>query len=199
VDIIRPDFKDIQLAAITGLLIGVVILLFVISRTLKEMKAERIMRVTEINNYHKHLYDVQSWGDYEIQSHGELEMMKQAHELQEYWRNERGPKVGDWTDKGYITAAHTLNPHPYFMVYNREDCLYRAYERKDLIWHPTIEQLMGMLDDKFDNNIWIMLSYFKRFAHPMDNHGIKTMKQLWLAFVYHENYNKRWDVKWVKD
>jgi hypothetical protein len=72
VDIIRPDFKDIQLAAITGLLIGVVILLFVISRTLKEMKAERIMRVTEINNYHKHLYDVQSWGDYEIQSHGEF-------------------------------------------------------------------------------------------------------------------------------
>ena len=67
-----------------------------------------------------------------------------------------------------------------------------SIKSRTIVWLPRQDQLQERI--KYDS-LWIMLADFKRFAQPMDNHGIKSMEQLWLAFIMKEKFNKIWDDK----
>lgn len=64
------------------------------------------------------------------------------------------------------------------------------------IWLPRQDQLQGMLKDKYSwsNNIPHHLIW--DFSSFVENHGrIKTMEQLWLAFVMQVKFGKVWNGK----
>ena len=77
---------------------------------------------------------------------------------------------------------------------------------EDKIFLPTQEQLQEMLKDvsfhiwgSFDNlYMTAAVDYHRRNAYQVGN-NIKSMNELWLAFVMKEKYSKIWTgEKWVK-
>jgi hypothetical protein len=94
------------------------------------------------------------------------------------------------------------------------------YERLNgMVWLPRQDQLQDMLKDKIRYNHKNTYGYvkgpapegfiagclhqeFHKFMVYEDQYifceAFNSMEQLWLAFVMHEKYNKRWDGKeWV--
>jgi hypothetical protein len=130
-------------------------------------------------------------------------MMSKAYELQEYWRNERGPKVGDWTDKGMIVYVGFRPDNIDLSVQSISGGIFYYCQPKALIWHPTIEQLMGMVDMEtlgllatFNDWVFDMHRVYKNTVYISQ---FETAKQLWLAFVMWELYQKVWrNNQWVK-
>ena len=74
------------------------------------------------------------------------------------------------------------------------------------VWLPRQDQLQEMIGAKTTSDLIIgfLLSCgglgWDSDWHP-DNHvDISSMEQLWLAFVMHQKYGKRWDgTDWVKE
>lgn len=115
-------------------------------------------------------------------------------EIQDGWE----PKVGDWTDRGVIIYIRFLSVKTYLACSYRQEETGREIKeygnvKHDLIYKPSIEQLMGMVKhndywyvqhDMFDRYVVSMKpAYKKRFVHE---------REVRLAFVMHELHNKRW-------
>jgi len=124
-------------------------------------------------------------------------------EIQDGWE----PKVGDWTDKGVITLA--VN----HLIQTCSDGEYGYFQDKSyLIYRPSIEQLMGMVEVIKDKHhrlfrffAFLHESYYPTTAHNpyiyfmnlFDSDEIE--QELWLAFVMHELHNLTWrNGKWIK-
>ena len=74
----------------------------------------------------------------------------------------------------------------------------------ELIWLPRQDQLQEMVD----LDIWELATDLDEFIYTKDRdlpskpvRGLKSMEQLWLAYVMYEKFNKVWDDKqeeWIK-
>ena len=87
------------------------------------------------------------------------------------------------------------------LYYNESETSLYQQECEDIkdnsTWIPRQDQLQGMVE----HYTWAVLldacrAWFIETDHLVP---IKSMEQLWLAFVMHEKFNKKWDGKdWVK-
>ncbi|MFC1567341.1 hypothetical protein ACFL3R_00705 [Thermodesulfobacteriota bacterium] len=115
-------------------------------------------------------------------------------EIQDAWE----PRVGDWTDKGMVCHIADNNLNNIIIRTRASESLYgRAiYQKKDLTWLPTQEQLQGMLGYPLGGLVTTFCEWLDDVTFPVGE--IRTMNQLWLAFVMHELHGKKWDGKeWV--
>lgn len=74
-----------------------------------------------------------------------------------------------------------------------------GYHKKlnGMVWLPRQDQLQIMIYERGYNNYFY---YHNRFTKFLDENfrDFLTYEQLWLAFVMHEKYNKRWDgEEWI--
>lgn len=72
----------------------------------------------------------------------------------------------------------------------------------DSVWLPRQDQLQEMIDDIFSNREIVPLTakLHDVCIHLIQKHNFngRTMEQLWLAFVMHEQYGKTWNGKvWI--
>jgi hypothetical protein len=117
-------------------------------------------------------------------------MMSKAHEIK--WE----PKVGDWTDKGVVVFIHMEGRITTTSINNK----HLWHQKEELIYLPTIEQLMGMViyegtDVFIAFHHWLTTEYL---GHWQDS-DTSTGRCLWLAFVMWELYQKVWrNNQWVK-
>ena len=75
--------------------------------------------------------------------------------LQDGWE----PKVGDWTDKGVVI---NIDRHGHLSIGTYEKNIFALKESiPDLIWLPSIGQLMGMVESKITENIETTHAYVK--------------------------------------
>lgn len=80
-----------------------------------------------------------------------------------------------WNDGDYCGAEHVWLP--------RQDQLQELYLKTD----PILSSYGLMIE--FTNWLWVVKDKIKRIA---------SMEQLWLAFLYDQEYNKKWsDEMWV--
>jgi len=127
------------------------------------------------------------------------DMMTAASEIRENWKW----KIGDFLMHGrHIelvvhaweneTLLHThLTLQPFREPYNSD---------KDvLIPLPRQDQLQPMIYERGYNNYYYHHKHFTDFMNKDENFSkFLTYEQLWLAFVMHEKYNKKWNgEEWV--
>lgn len=109
--------------------------------------------------------------------------------IQELWK----PKWGDFIWDFESELAYPISS----VQINRNDC----------IWLPRLDQLQDMVDWKKYRTILEgqELKWSMHVEDPTRNHwdmtvfisSRDTLEQLWLAFVMHEKYGKKWDgTKW---
>ena len=118
------------------------------------------------------------------------------------------PKVGDWTDKGLV-VGYSRYPHKSKLWVIRKHFMDREEVWSDkVIFKPSIEQLMEMVDlFKYEYLEIVPLSrkdgfvllYTREGSEGQEKITAKTQKELWLAFVMHELHGLKWeDGKWIK-
>jgi hypothetical protein len=75
------------------------------------------------------------------------------------------------------------------------------YKDKKVVWLPRQDQLQEMVKLERENN-YFLLDRFNSFVQTVSisqNLLLKSLEQLWLAFVMKEKYNKVWEGgKWTK-
>ncbi|MCK5645030.1 MAG: hypothetical protein KAJ19_29795 [Gammaproteobacteria bacterium] len=110
------------------------------------------------------------------------------------------------TAAGFSTINCEDLPHEIALEYGE----YIIEYIKNPLWLPCQDQLQDMLEEPLcDFNNYSGMKGFKRHLGLIGElhefaarkHGYKTnsMEQLWLAFVMHEKYDRRWDgSNWVK-
>lgn len=120
--------------------------------------------------------------------------------IQDGWE----PKVGDWTDRGLVIFHETARDAYELLIDTGKVERYEVWDKHELIYIPIIEQLMGMLgEDQGVFHIWDLVCKFWLWSNESsfcyeDSEGIniphqsRTMQELWLAFVMHELFSKRW-------
>jgi len=122
-----------------------------------------------------------------------IKMCEQAEEIQDRWRKPFKSYIGDlyWQGEEYLMIP--------------EACIYVTeimFNPKDEhIWLPTQEQLQDMIFGKYTGiqTITSAIEQFSKSKTGCDISIIGEMNELWLAFVYHEKWNKVWTgEKWVK-
>ncbi len=107
--------------------------------------------------------------------------------IQDGWE----PKVGDWTDRGLITGLRFRRKT--LILCDIE--ITQAFDPKGLIWLPTIEQLMGMVEYK---NKYSLLRDIKNFLTYKGTEKW-SWQELLLAFVMHKLHRlKRDGERWAK-
>ena len=102
-----------------------------------------------------------------------IEMCRKATEIQELWE----PKVGDWTPAGCCDLIIYTNPKGKFTFLPRQDQLQEMVPNFNI--YGTTERFSQ----------WV-----RKDAYCQDVKWL-SMEQLWLAFVMHEKYGKKWDGK----
>lgn len=139
-----------------------------------------------------------------------VRMCRQAKEIQAQWKKECGDfvfnptgyervqTVFDGADGEYSSSTHHIAlDYPYI-----DTC----------IWLPRQDQLQAMSslyniwnqlisDDKFpdDVNLMVREAIFHEFFER-NYHNLPSFEQVWLAFVMHQKYQKRWDGHdWVQE
>jgi len=113
-----------------------------------------------------------------------IEMCRKAVEIQDIWKN-RCPVPRYIFDRNYFC---NLTAH-----------------KSTFIWLPRQDQLQGMVDleqynhlvIRYDNRSDNRWSIYFRKSHTSDYVELYAIgkEQLWLAFVMHEKYGKKWDGK----
>jgi len=126
-------------------------------------------------------------------------------EIQDRWE----PKIGDVTNYGIITKIDpAFHCEPFIWVTGQNSWC----RKEQLIWLPTQSQLQDMycsvmVDGKHIKEALAYLACFNvlceeiyEFSKKDCELGIKSMEQLWLAFVMWELHQKKWDgEKWVSE
>lgn len=118
------------------------------------------------------------------------------------------PKVGDWTQYGVIYGEifdyddRERMVEPVYRIAIDENTVSSNYISQ-LIWLPSIEQLMGMVHtDKTEWGKQIRFINWGNKQHVETCVSAKmSIKELWLAFVIHKNHNKKWSQEkgeWIK-
>ena len=130
-------------------------------------------------------------------------MCEKAEEVQEEWK----PDVGDWYSLG---VKEDETPAICILKCHWEECPSCQYEVTELkdecIYLPRQDQLQEMLikhrHPKSSVERFCAYYMYHDFFDwvprkgPMEGKGDidgNSMEQLWLAFVMHEKYQKRWD------
>jgi len=113
-----------------------------------------------------------------------IEMCRRAAEIQDIWE----PNSGDFT---YLADIQSVN---IFAYGQKREC--------SEIWLPRQDQLQEMVYNEDRPRAWDLFCDFDEFiiTHSREN-GDYTLsaEQLWLAFVMHENFNKKWNgERWIK-
>ncbi len=129
-----------------------------------------------------------------------IEMCRGATEIQELWEEQ----VGD------VCYNNLFNTVVYVWAFGTNDTLMVTpkdpYNQghlwvgpPDLTWLPRQDQLQGMVYSSGVFGLLDMMANFRRqIRNRIDFYIPESMEQLWLAFVMHEKYNKKWDGKdWV--
>jgi hypothetical protein len=137
-----------------------------------------------------------------------IEMCRKAEEVQKLWK----PVPGDFAyDIRYkdpiIIINYDKNTYIYgFNLVNElefEECVLYFNSENDLIWRPRQDQLQGMLFTKWYHQDEVaQISTFSNWCkqnwiwgNSTEGHCFNSHEQLWLAFVMHEKYQKKWDGK----
>ena len=138
-----------------------------------------------------------------------IRMARMAVEVQEKWV----PQFGDWffdeeikkmagklkKELGIAALPHLSGIYCYQEgTMNCECCgeefdlltFDKFYPQSDVIWLIRQDQLQDMYRKSIP--AIILLHKFKEWAYK-EHEGLTSMEQLWLAFVMHEKYGKKWD------
>jgi len=126
-----------------------------------------------------------------------IEMCRKAVEVQELCPFQEGDFILNTSSisppEGFLFINYRHQPDP-----DKPDweLLYKPDQKKAFnIWLPRQDQLQDMVKDDFPD-LGSILDHVRRFwinntlYYPVD---FKSMEQLWLAFVMHEKYGKKWD------
>ncbi len=102
------------------------------------------------------------------------------------------PKVGDWTDKGLIVESYyslSASKRVYVLARGKDE-LEKFIEKNELIYLPTIGQLMGMVDNcavyKHPDVICATAGRGELFEADSEPEAL-------IQAVVHELHNKKWD------
>jgi len=118
------------------------------------------------------------------------------------------PKVGDWTDKGPVVKEFLFlkNGPKNVGVYEEKHKTFQIYLRKQLVFKPSIEQLMGMVPDRCEFELGrdvLKKNTVKAFFVVIDDgfplfNGTSPQEAL-IQAVMHEKFSKKWSGdEWVK-
>lgn len=131
----------------------------------------------------------------------EIKMFEEAKKFLPPWK----PQEGDWfscinpvSGKGDVYVYHDL----YMGAERNEDCfpLYSQEQLQGMLPHtisnmqplPLIKKFERFIKDEFNRSKYLL-------RHAIEVEGW-SMRQLWLAYVMHEKYQKVWDGEtWVKE
>lgn len=70
---------------------------------------------------------------------------------------------------------------------------------RKILWLPRQDQLQKMVWDNQASDIMNICGLLDRLQHMPIGFDCRSMEQLWLAFVMHEKFNKKWNgEKWVE-
>jgi hypothetical protein len=128
-------------------------------------------------------------------------MLRSAPEIQEAWV----PKDGDVTDKGVFVGycvpfGPATSPKEFLKVkkfpeHKFEGCG-TSHFKKDILWIPTSDDLLGMVEGKPEISESIKDSHLTTLLFNLYKFSLKEkydyIKDLLLAFVMHEKFGKRW-------
>lgn len=139
-----------------------------------------------------------------------IKMAEKAEEIQELWE----PKEGDRVYHSFDFSKKTKNPRDacqavHILVDEHQSNIYNPYfcplvgifslaSLKGLVtWLPTqedLQEMVGGFEAGFVNWLgWLRNIYGWEYFYPSNRkYRFTSMNQLWLAFVYHENYGKYW-------
>ena len=127
-----------------------------------------------------------------------IEMCRKAVEVQELWE----PNVGDLTDCGLILKIY---PGMYYTYKKESGHFFNVPKKENPIYLPRQDQLQDMIGISKMFDFYGLVETFNRFATGKtcvvgsENQNIahlkqfKSMEQIWLAFVMHAKYSKKWD------
>ena len=131
-----------------------------------------------------------------MENHVKMLRAPGAEWIQKAW----APKVGDRTDKGFITGIHI--PGATCLIRDESGWV-NLYSIKSVLWLPSIGDYLGMVEGDLED----VVRKFKEFTTPdlarfcnidIENHfhylkQLKTWPELMLAFVQHECKGLKWD------
>lgn len=113
-----------------------------------------------------------------------IKWCKKAEEVQKEWRIQKG----DWSHHPYRNETELILTSILINVCHCKSCI--------RIWLPRQDQLQEMIITSPDN-CWFKLDSFETWKAkkiwPTSKSIPQSMEQLWLAFVMHEKYSKKWD------
>jgi hypothetical protein len=130
-----------------------------------------------------------------------IEMCRQAIEIQNLWKRDDGDFAytdGDLDSysKGTRIIWHYKMAHG---GYHNWD--YNWYMPEGCIWLPRQDQLQDMVMPEFEVYGCDAIEHFMDVFHGFqeeNNPLFDSMEELTLAFVMHQNYQKKWNgIKWV--
>jgi len=117
-----------------------------------------------------------------------IEMAKRAVEVQGLWK----PSKGD----AYIIGGAMPGDKHFGVTYlgccwqKCSGCRFEVEELKyECVWLPRQDQLQDMIDKPLANLTKRFYDYLKTTGFEVN---LNSMEQLWLAFVMHEKYQKKW-------
>lgn len=117
------------------------------------------------------------------------------------------PKVGDWTHVGLVNTVTDISPQLLIKPKYRSRLRYAKHE---LIWHPTQEDLQGMLSQNDTRPPWRQLKLFvKNLYHWIYDDMTEVQDKYLIQFsirelcimLYMHGHGLRWDDSegWVKE
>lgn len=143
-------------------------------------------------------------------------MCEKAVEIQELWSKMDGDFCHFKDDEDYGTGTGILfdgsvctsgwhNYHDYWYIPNGSIWLLRQDQLQEILWKTEREGIEKSTDAEVQGYYWdLMLEVFECLefydAECYDYDHLKSMEQLWLAFVMKEKFNKIWNGEnWIPD
>ena len=128
-----------------------------------------------------------------------IKMCEEAVEIQTVWEPSEGDFVAEIESK-HLTHILKESARGGLIIEVGWDGDHYDFMREDSVWLPRQDQLQEMVGvhlPKLVDNFWQWL-YDKTGYETVLMDTFTSFEQLWLAFVMHEKYGKRWDGnEWV--
>ena len=122
-----------------------------------------------------------------------IEICRKAVEIQEWWYNNTHT-ISEFARSYFISSEDNSLIHYYdFGDYPQHS--------KDYTWLPCQDQLQGIMLKSGNVIFDIICRFTDWFRHESDDSINDSLsgEQIWLTFVMHEKYGKKWDGKdWIK-
>lgn len=141
-----------------------------------------------------------------------IKMCRKAKEIQELWEPNYFDRVYVATDyhtemdrREEVLQRNLLFWEGKTAILFRPDCIVteegRWIPEDKIFWLPRQDQLQEMIDwsnyrisiEKFGSRYRMVSKNLTKNFWEEDLFYYETMEQLWLAFVMHEKYNKKWN------